>query len=111
MKLMPGERQRPSQTTQYPLGDLTGVSDPGNDRQQDGEFIASQAGDGVSLAHSACEPLGGPLQGFIARTMAHRVVDQLEAVQIQEYDGQRLSVTTPLGESHSQAVAEQFAIG
>ena len=49
----------------------------------DGEFVAADARDGVGVAHAMAQPLGHHLEQLVADRMAERVVDALEAVEIE----------------------------
>ena len=53
----------------------------------DGELVAAEPGDGVFLAQAVAQALGRLLQQLVAEKVPQRIVDQLEAVEIQQHDG------------------------
>ena len=50
--------------------------------QQDAEFIAAHAGDGIHLPDATFQPLRHGLQELISDIAAEGIVDRLEAIQI-----------------------------
>ena len=56
--------------------------------QQDHELVAAPAADHVGVAHGARQPSGTFLQHEVAELVAERVVDLLEAVQVDEHHAQ-----------------------
>lgn len=58
-------------------------------RAQDRELVPTEPRDGVAGAHRGLEPLGDLDQEPIARAVPERVVDDLEAVEVEEEDRQR----------------------
>ena len=93
------------------LGHRGGVAGFGQMGQDDGEFVAAQAGHGVGFPHAAGQALGHRLQQQIADMVAQGVVDVLELVQIQKH--QRHPVAAPLADRQglAQAFLKQFAVG
>ena len=79
---------------QDPLADRTGDLRPGRG-QQDGELVAADAGDQVTGADAALEPLGDGEQHLVTGGVPAAVVDVLEAVEVDEQ------------QAHPGAVAEQ----
>ena len=59
--------------------------------QQDRELVATQPSHGVGFAQRFAQALATDLQHLVARVMAERIVDELEAVQVhqQHRDGRR----------------------
>ena len=57
---------------------------------QDGEFIAAQARDGVALAQTVAHALGDLPEQLVAERVAERVVDALEAIEIETQDRELL---------------------
>jgi hypothetical protein len=51
---------------------------------QDGEFVAAEARHHVAVAHRGAEPTRDRDQHFIADAVAVKIVDLLEAVQIEQ---------------------------
>ena len=73
-------RQGPPDPLGGPDGALLGV----RAGDQDGELVAAEAGHQVARPHRVGEPLGHDAQQLVADVVALRVVDRLEAVQVQE---------------------------
>jgi hypothetical protein len=55
--------------------------------QQDGELVAAQAGDGVVLAEQARQALAHLAQDLVAVVVTERVVDLLEAIEVEQHHG------------------------
>ena len=72
----------------------------------DGEFVAAEPGDRIDAAHDALQALGHRAQQRVADRMAERIVDALEAVEIEEHD--RELVAAP--ERLLHLVLEQHAV-
>jgi hypothetical protein len=51
---------------------------------QEGHLVAAQAGQDVARAHDAPQPVGDEAQELVADVVAQRVVDELEAVDVDE---------------------------
>ncbi len=82
-------------------------------RQEDhGELVAGQAGQSVLRLEQAAEPARDGEQDGIADRDADRIVDLLEAVEIDDHHrGTDLRVGLGKGKSRFHAVDEQFAVG
>jgi hypothetical protein len=63
------------------------------------------------FAHTSRQPFGYTLQHEVAEGVTERVVDDLEAVEVDEEDRQLLSVFFRLFQFLCQAVFEQPTIG
>ncbi len=61
------------------VGDQVAINDA---REYDCEFISPQAGDKIAFAQGGAQAAGGNNEQVIARVVAERVVDALEAVEI-----------------------------
>ena len=72
--------QRPPDPLGGPDGALLGV----RAGDEDGELVAAEAGHQVARPHRVGEPLGHDAQQLVADVVALRVVDRLEAVQVEE---------------------------
>jgi len=79
--------------------------------QERGEFIAAQAGHRIRLSHRAVEARPHFFQEEIARVMAPRIVDVLEAIQIYQEQSDAAMVTLREAEGLVQTVEEQAAVG
>ena len=77
----------------------------------DGEFVAADAGDGVGLAQQRAQPLADFLDELVAGIVAERVVDLLEAVEIEHQQGDLLARAAIAGQRLGEAVLEQGAVG
>ena len=58
---------------------------------QDGELVAAEAGDQIGVAHGGLEPLRDLDQQPVAGLVAEAVVDDLEVVEVEEQDRDRLT--------------------
>ncbi len=90
------------------------IRDIRNGRLQNGEFVAAHARDGVGLAHQLAQALADGFEQLVACGMAHRVVDVLEVVEIEEMGrhhlsalGARQGVVQPLVEQYPVRQAGQ----
>jgi len=87
---------------------------PGGTRflQQHHEFVPAQAGHGIQSPHAFPKPAGHVFQQPVAHVVAQAVVDDLEAVQVEEDDGV-LVVVPALGalDGLANAVQAQGAVG
>jgi hypothetical protein len=79
----PDQRRR-LQRLDHLLRDRGGVARLGELGEQDDELVAAVAADRVRLAHRRFEPPRRELQHLIADGVAERVVDLLEAVEVDE---------------------------
>ena len=91
--------------------DLGGVLLGADARDEQRELVAAEARDRVALADVLLDPLGDLAQQLVADRVAERVVDDLEAVEVEEEDGQPLVVPVGLGHGERQAVVEEQAVG
>ena len=100
-----GRRER----SQHPLGDRAGFRDRVVDaRQHHRELVAAQPRDDVLRAHGMPEPAGHGDEQRVADGVAERVVDDLEVVEVDEQDAERLRAGRELG---AQALHEQQPVG
>jgi len=90
------------------LGHGDRVGDVGDVLQQDGELVAAQARGGVRAAQAAPDALGHGHQQRVAGRMAERVVDRLEAVQVDE---QHRHLGAAARQGVPEPVDEQRAVG
>ena len=54
--------------------------------QQDGELVAAEAGDRGAVAHALAQRVGHLADQLVAGAVAERVVDVLEAVDVEQHD-------------------------
>ena len=99
-----GLRQaRPSTASDEPFDFLDRIQAP----QQQQKFIAAGSRDGVRRSQDRQQALGNVFEQRIAGAVAQRIVDDLEAVQIEYAYRERLAVVDGM----VQALHEQHAIG
>ena len=59
-------------------------------REHEGELVAAEARERVVVAHGAAEPRADLAQHLVAGVMAERVVELLEAVEVDQQQRERL---------------------
>ena len=62
---------------------------------EDDELVSAEPGDGVALADAAFQPPADRDQELIADLVAQAIVDELEAVEVEEEDGEPMSSVPP----------------
>lgn len=67
-------------------------------QNDNGEFVASDAGDEVVSVRKLTKAVGNRDQKFVAVTMAVGVIDLLEAIQINQQEPYRALPTTHFGQ-------------
>ena len=93
------------------------IRDPGSliDRvqvlAQHRELVPAEPGDRVGRSHGTAHPLGGLAQQLVARRVPEVVVDALEAVEIDEQDGDSLARLARALDGMAEPVGEEDAIG
>lgn len=93
------------------LGQLLGLFGVAQVRQEDDEFVAAEAGDGVVAAELVAEAGGDALEEDVADGVAEAVVDVFEAVEVEEQDGAFVAFAFAGGEGLAQAAFEEDAVG
>ena len=78
-----------------------------NGIQEDDKLVAAQAGNGVAFPDALGQAVRRLFQQRVADGVAQRVVDELEAIEIEKQDGQPLSVALGGGNGLFQAVGEK----
>ena len=84
-----------------------GASDLG---QEDGELVAAEAGDGVAGAQRRLQPRAELLEQQIATLVAERVVDLLEAVEIEQHHGDAAAFAAGCEKRLLHPVGEEQAV-
>ena len=79
-------------------------------RQHDGEFVAALARQRVAAAQAVLQAQRHLLQQLVALDVAERVVDQLEAVKVDEHHRQLGQLALGLDHGQAEAVLEQHAV-
>ena len=81
-----GERHRNIETGADPLGEADRALGIGRARRDDGELVPAESGDRVRIADQRAEPVTEPLEEQVAALVAERVVDLLEAIEVEQED-------------------------
>ena len=92
-------------------GHVGGVGGALDLRQHHHELVAADAADGVHHAQLPHQALGDLLQHLVAGGVAERVVDVLEAVQVDEHHRGLLAVALARGQRLGEPVFQQAAVG
>ena len=79
--------------------------------QDQHEFVAAEARDGVAHAHAARQALRDVAQELVADGVAERVVHDLEAVEIEEHHGGDALAALRLRQRLPQPVEKEHAVG
>ena len=99
------QRDREGEGRQDALAD--GAGDVRTAVDDDGELVAADAGDDVTGAHAAAQPLGEHEQELVAGGVTAAVVDVLEVVEVDEQQAHRTAaLQDPVGD-----LLEQGAVG
>ena len=80
--------ERNAQLFPQTVGDLACVGGGGDVLEQDGEFVSAQASHAVAGPQAGLEPSGNFDQELVAADVPEAVVDHLEAVDVQDQDGE-----------------------
>ena len=94
-----------------PLGHGLDLGHAGHRRQQDGELVTAEATDGVHVAQGRPEPRPHLAQQLVAVGVAEAVVDLLEAVEVDQQQGDLGPRPVGRGERLREAVPEQHPVG
>ena len=106
----PGQDHRLGQRLQDLARHRTGLVFGGQPFGQYREFVTAEAGHHVDLAHTGGKPFRHRAQHLVARIVAKAVVDVLEAVQVEEQDGQHLAAALGPLQRLVERLAEQAAV-
>ena len=110
-RLLPVDHECTCQRFQYFLRHLFRVMASADIGQQRNKLVAAEASDSVGVTYAPHEAFGGDAEQLIADGMALRVIDGLEAVEIDKQHRQHLTLAASLSQLLLQAVIEQQAIG
>ena len=105
------DRERLPQRLDQALGDPARRREIGRARQQDRELVAAQPGDGVGRAQRPLQARPDFGQQQIAELMAERVVDVLEAVEVEQQDRHVVTGALRASDGVLDPVVEQGAVG
>ena len=84
IELFAREAHRLAQCVEYALSRMIGVLRTMDIFQQEGELVTAQARDDIGFPYAGGDPLTGQLEQLIANQVANAVVDDLEAVKVEE---------------------------
>jgi hypothetical protein len=101
-----GLLQRHAQLVGHRAGSLGGGA-----REQDGELVPAEPGDGIGFPQRPGEPLADLDEELIAMVVAEGVVDVLEPVQVQEQQCRWAELTVGGPDGLADAVGEQLPVG
>ena len=93
------------------LGDLGGVLGAVDAGQQEQEIIGAEPCHGIAPTHGADQTLADRAQDLIAAREPERIVDQLEAVEVEDHDREQLLAAPRPLDRLGQTVIEQQAVG
>ena len=110
MQALPVDDERLLERGQTALGDGDAGGGILEARQQKDEFVASPARQRVAVPDAGLEPGAGDLEQRVAHAVTERVVDVLEAVDIDHQHGQLRALAARLGETAGKALVEQEAV-
>ena len=112
-QLAPVDHERRLQAVQDALGDDRGLARVADVVEQERELVAGEPGDGVVRPQRGLQPSRHRLQQLVAARVAEAVVDDLEAVEVEEQHGRAALGVMALGAPDRlvQAVQEQDAVG
>ena len=100
-----------AQRVEHLVRHLGRVHRRGDVGQQQRELVAAQPRHRVAFPQAAAQPLRHVGDQAVAHGVAQGIVDDLEAVEVQEQHGQALAVTVGLGHGQGQAVGEEQPVG
>ena len=75
------------------------------------ELVAAEAGDGVARPHERAQALGRLDEQLVADLVAQAVVDDLEAVEVEEQHRAGQLAPFDAGQRPRQAIEEELAVG
>ena len=93
------------------LCDYCGIVGVVEHRQHHREFIAPVARDRVALAQATAQTFGNPFQDNVTGSVTKRIVDDFEAVKVDEQYRCQLLGSSALGDRLLQAIIEQCPVG
>jgi len=102
-----GLRNRPDQL----FGDMGGIRGGVDAGQYDDELVAAQAGDDVAVAHRSGQALRHLDEQLIAHMVAEGVVDDLEAIEVDQHQRQLLLVALAEAQRLFEALVQAEPVG
>src|SRR5690606_27821946 len=104
------EHERPANGLKDLAGDGCETRPVADCRQQNDEFVAAKPGDGIAVTQHLRQAMADLPEQFVAGLVSERVVDGLEAVQVEEHDRQVAVVALRLDHGAGQETIEETAI-
>jgi hypothetical protein len=86
------------------IGLIAGIGD------QQQEFIAPDARDGIDLANGAGETVPHLLEQLISGAMAERVVDLLESIEVEQQYGEQVTIALSVGDFAAEPIHEEHPV-
>ena len=93
-----------------PFGDLERLGLV-HDLAQHGELVSAEARQGVDGPKGGAQALGHTLEELVSALVAEAVVDELEAVEVEEHERHAVVVTPGPAQCEFEAVHEQHPVG
>ena len=109
--LVAHQQERPAEVIQQLGAQILGGADVPDVDQYDGEFVAAEAGNGVDLPDAGFEAARGLAHQFVAGRVAERIVDGLEAVEVDVEQRDPAALALRGEEGALQPILEQGAVG
>ena len=88
-----------------------GLGAVGDVLQHHGELVAAEAGDRIAFAHDLAQAPAGRLEHAVAGGVPHRVVDVLEAVEVEEQHRHPPRAASRADDRVADALAQQGTVG
>ncbi len=108
--LVPHQRERSGDRREHVLRHRRRVPHLRHFGQQRDELVSAQARHGVAAAQAGRKPPGDLLQQLVAGFVSERVIDLLEAVEVEEEQRELPVVATRLGDALIQQLGEEAPI-
>ena len=105
------EEERPLQLGAEPLGHRGDRARVLHVLEEHGELVAAEPGDGVLRPQADGQPLAESDEELIARAVSEAVVDDLEAVEIEEEHGEQLASALGARQGEGEAIDEERSVG
>jgi len=80
-------------------------------RKEQRELVASEAGNGIALPYAGLKAPCHPLEQKVSEGMTQGIVDQLEAIHIQEEHGRASAMSTGQRQRHAKPILEEQPVG
>ncbi len=109
-KQTPGDAEWLGEHLQHALGEVGGLLLALDLVEEDGELVSSHPGQGVARPERRLQTAHDRLKEMVADGVTEAVVDALEAVQVDEHEGQPASRPSRFDEAERQAVVEEHPI-